>query len=399
MLFLAVWVAGGIYALLGAISLAELGAMMPRSGGQYVFARTALGEYAGFVVGWSDWISTCGSIAAVAIVFAESLGAIVPGVASRTTWAALAVTVFFVVLLWRGVRVGAHAQALTSTIKALAFLALVAACFTMAARVLPSVDVAAARPSVAPLVGMVLALQAVIYTYDGWTGPIYFSEEMDDPGRDIPRAMFGGVISVTAIYLLVNVAFLNVLPLESLAGRPLAAGAVAEALFGARGEEIVSAIVALALLSTINALLPIASRILFAMSADGLFSRAGARVNAGGTPTVALGLSGGVAAAFLLTGTFAAVIALLAVFFVLNYVLSFIALIVLRRRVPEAARPYRAWGYPWTTVIALIGSVAFLVATVVADPWTAVKAGVAVAVSWPVYALIVKARGRRGGRA
>ena len=394
-LFLAIWIAGGLYALLGAFSLAELGAMMPRSGGQYIFARTAIGEYAGFVVGWNDWISTCGSVAAVSIVLAESLGAVVPAVAGRTMYVAAGVVLIFTVLLWRGVQVGARAQAVTSTLKALALVALVVACFVMTARYAPP-DISATTTAMqlVPLAGIVLALQAVIYTYDGWTGVIYFSEEVQDPGRDIPRAMFGGVLLVTAIYLLMNIAFLHVLPLSALAGQPLAAGAVAGALFGARGDEIVSAIVVIALLSSVNALLPMSARVLFAMSTDGLFSRIGTRVNAGGTPTAALALSALIAIAFILTGTFEAVIALLAVFFVMNYVLSFIALLLLRRRAPEAPRPYRAWGYPFTTLIALGGSVAFLVATVVGDPGTAVKAAVVGAVSYPVYRMV---RGLRRG--
>src|SRR5687767_8689555 len=132
-LVLLLWIAGGVYALLGAFSLAELGAMMPRSGGQYVFARTGIGDYAGFVVGWSDWISTCGSSAAVSIVLAESLGALVPAVAGRATHVASAVIVIFVLVLWRDVRVGARVQALTSTIKAIALLALVVACFVLTA--------------------------------------------------------------------------------------------------------------------------------------------------------------------------------------------------------------------------------------------------------------------------
>jgi APA family basic amino acid/polyamine antiporter len=398
LVFLAIWVAGGLYALLGAVSLAELGAMMPRSGGQYIFARTGIGEYAGFVVGWNDWISTCGSAAAVAIVLAESLDAVVPAVAGRTMYVASAVIAAFTLVLWRDVRIGARVQEATSTLKALAFIALVVACFAVTARYLPpgtgsgTAAAAAAPVRVASLAAIVLALQAVIYTYDGWTGIIYFSEEVRDPGRDIPRAMFGGVISVIVIYLLVNIAFLQVLPLSALAGQPLAAGAVAGAMFGPRGGDVVNWLVVIALLSSVNAFLPMCARILFAMSTDGLFARIGTRVNAGGTPTVALALSAAVAVGFILTGTFAAVIALLAVFFVANYVLSFIALILLRRRAPEAPRPYRAWGYPWTTLVALGGSLAFLAATVIGDPTTTAKALVVLVVSWPAYVLVRRAR-------
>ena len=387
-LFLTVWILGGLYALLGAFSLAELGAMMPRSGGQYVFARNGIGEYAGFIVGWNDWISTCGSVAAVSIVLAESLAVLLPALAGRTMYVAAAFVIGFTVLLWQGVQLGARMQALTSSLKAIALLVLVAACFVMTATHLPPAAPPAAGVRLAPFAGMVLALQAVIYTYDGWTGVTYFSEEVRDPGRDIPRAMFVGVLSITAIYLLMNVAFLYVLPLASLAGQPLAAATVATALFGTRGDAIVSAIVAIALLSSVNALLPMSARVLFAMSTDGLFSRIGMRVNAGGTPTIALVLSALVAIAFILTGTFEAVIALMAVFFVANYVLSFIALILLRRRAPDAPRPYRTWGYPFTTLIALGGSLAFLVATVVGDPVTTIKAVGVAALSYPVYRLI-----------
>ena len=395
--FLLIWIAGGMYALLGAFSLAELGAMMPRSGGQYIFARTGIGEYAGFVVGWNDWISTCGSVAAVSIVLAESLGAVVPAVAGRTAYLAAAVVAGFTMLLWRDVRTGARMQAVTSTLKGSALVALVVACFVITDRYVPADlpsagDAAATVVRLAPLAGIVLALQAVIYTYDGWSGVIYFSEEVHDPGRDIPRSMFGGVISVTIIYLLMNVAFLHVLPLDALAGQPLAAGAVADSLFGARGNEIVNWIVVVALLSSVNALLPMAARVLYAMSTDGLFSRIATRVNSGGTPTVALGASALIAGAFILSGTFEAVIALLAVFFVANYALSFIALILLRRRAPAAPRPYRAWGYPFTTLIALGGSLAFLGATIAGDPITAGKAGMVLALSYPAYRLVRRSR-------
>jgi basic amino acid/polyamine antiporter, APA family len=189
-----------------------------------------------------------------------------------------------------------------------------------------------------------------------------------------------------------NVAFLHVVPLETLAGQPLAAGVVADSLFGARGNEIVNWIVVIALLSSVNALLPMAARVLYAMSTDGLFSRVATRVNSGGTPTVALGASAVVAAAFILSGTFQAVIALLAVFFVANYALSFIALILLRRRAPGAPRPYRAWGYPFSTAVALGGSLAFLGATIAGDPATAGKAGMVLALSYPAYRLVLRSR-------
>lgn len=130
-LFTAVWIAGGLYALLGAMSMAELGTMIPRSGGQYVFARRALGPYAGFVVGWSDWLSTCGTTAAVSIVIGEYTGVLFPALAGQTIVVASIVAIFFAILQWRGIAWGSRVQNLTSLLKALAFLALVAACFLL----------------------------------------------------------------------------------------------------------------------------------------------------------------------------------------------------------------------------------------------------------------------------
>jgi basic amino acid/polyamine antiporter, APA family len=247
-----------------------------------------------------------------------------------------------------------------------------------------------APPSgIALLTAFVLALQSVIYTYDGWTGPVYFSEELRDPGRDIPRAAIGGVLVVIAIYLLVNVAFLYVLPVTRLAGEDFAAGAVAAVIFGPSGDTILRTLTILSMLSAVNADHLMASRVLFAMSRDGLFWRRAEEVNDGGTPTFALLLSAAVAVLFIVAaGTFQTVITVLAFFFVANYALSFISLLVLRVREPERERPYRAWGYPWTTGVALIGSVAFLAGAIAGDTRHSVYALLVLAVSYPVFRLI-----------
>lgn len=384
-LYLAVWIAGGLYALLGAVSLAELGTMVPRSGGLYVFARHALGRYAGFLVGWNDWAATCGSAAAVAVVLAEYVGALVPGLAGKTVPVAMAVTIGFAALQWRGVKASAAAQTVTSAAKAFVLLALVAACFLLPATS-PAPVAAAAVPAGAALVtAIIVALQGVIYTYDGWTGVIYFSGELEDPGRDVPRAMIGGVLAVTAIYLLLNLAFLHVVPVAALAGEPLAAAAAARTVMGPAADTVIRVILVVGLLSAVNALVLMGSRVAYAMSADGLFPRAGATVNPGGTPTVALAASVGVALAFIATGTIDIIIAVLAFFFVANYILAFASVFVLRRREPETPRPYRAWGYPWTTGLAIAGSVAFLAGAVASDTQNSIYAVALLAASYPAY--------------
>ncbi len=395
-LFLGVWVLGGLYALLGANALAELGTMLPRSGGQYVFAHRALGPFAGFVVGWSDWLSTCGTTAAVSILIADYAGELFPALAGRGPFVALFITVAVAVLQWRGIQWGSRFQNVTSLFKALAFVALVAACFILDGGVRGvGTETAATTAAIAlPLLpALMLALQAVIYTYDGWSGVIYFSEEVRDPRRDIPRALFGGVLLIIAIYLLVNLALVYVLPLTRLAGDELALGTAAETVFGPYGETIFRSLMIVSMLSGINAFHLMATRVLFAMSRDRLGADAAAQVNRGGTPAVALFLSAAVAALFVVGGKrFETVINALAFFFVANYTMSFVSVFVLRRREPELERPYRAWGYPWTTALALLGSVAFLAGAIASDfaggTRSSLYALLMLVASYPAYLLL-----------
>jgi amino acid transporter len=394
-LFLGVWLVGGLYALLGALSVAELGTMLPRSGGQYVFARYALGEYAGFIVGWSDWISTCGSTSAISLVVGGFAGALVPRLngPGRITATAVGVAVGFAVLQWHGIAWGSKAQNITSLLKAIAFLTLIGAAFLFGGQGDSlTTDTAKQAPlGFALILALVLSLQSVIYTYDGWSGVVYFSEEVKNPGRDIPRSMIGGVLTVIAIYLLVNLALLYVLPIAKIAGQDFAAGAAAQVIFGRYGDTVFRLLTIVSMLSAINACHLMATRVLFGMSRDGLFTRKAAIVNRGGTPTVALFLSASVTLLFIVFGqTFEKVITVLAFFFVAAYGLSFISLFVLRHREPDKPRPYRVWGYPWTTGLALIGSVLFLAGAIRADTRNSIYALLLLAVSYPVFRLAKK---------
>ncbi len=394
-LFMLAWLIGGFYVLLGATGVAELGTMLPHSGGQYVYVRHALGQYPGFIVGWSDWLSTCGTVAAVAIVIGEYACALVPQLAGRVLTVALFAACAFALLQWRGVRWGSGAQALTSLLKALAFAALVAACFLYRGARPSSTAQLHAPQGVALLGALVVALQSVIFTYDGWACIAYFGGEVRDSARAIPRALLGSVAMIIAIYLLVNLALLRVVPLQQLAGDKLAVGTAAEIVFGAHGATVVAALALVSLLAALNANTMAAPRILFAMSRDRLFWPAAAAVNEGGTPAVALTFSTIVALLMLVfSGTFERVLAALAFFFVTNYTLTFLSVFVLRRREPEAARPYRAWGYPVTTGAVLLGSIAFLVGVVASDTENSLYALALLAVSYPAFLLL-----RRGARA
>ena len=383
--FLGVWVVGALYATLGANALSELGTMLPRSGGQYIFAHHAFGDYAGFLVGWIDWISTCASTAIIALVIGESVASLLGADASASKPAAMAIVLALTVLLLRSTRLGDRAQRATTLIKAIALVALVAACFAFSGRAHhpPSTPIAHLPTPIAIL----LAIQAVIYTYDGWSGPVYFSEELDDPARQIPRSMFYSLASVAVIYLLINIAFVVTLPTSALAGSPLAAATVAQAIFGARGDQIVRIVVIASLPSAVSACILMASRVLYSVSRDGLGPSFATRVNAGGAPVLSLALTGLIAIVFIATKTVTTIVAVAAFFFVADYTLSFAAVFVLRAREPNAARPYRSIGHPWTTGVVLLGSLAFLASAVVADRRNSLFALAVVVVSYPVFRL------------
>jgi len=392
-LFLGAWLLGGTWALVGANAVAELATTVPRSGGQYVFVRRALGPYAGFLVGWNDWLSTTASVAAVAIVEAEALGTLVPRLASHQVLIAELAVVITTLVLVRGLRESDRAQRTTSVVKALVLLALIGACLVW--RLGNAVDGTAGPPAAAPhglalFAALAVALQGIIFAFDGWVGVAYFSGEVREPGREIPRALITGLLATLAIYLLVNVAFLAVLPMSAIAASPLAAASAASVVFGANGGTLVQLLVALALPSALVANTLCGSRVIFALAEDRLAPASMAGINAGGAPAPALLASAIAAAVFLLSGTFERLIAICAFLFVASYSLSFLSVFVLRRREPDTVRPYRAWGHPWTTTLVLLASLAFLGATLAADLRGAAIVAVLLVLSYPAYRVIAR---------
>lgn len=391
--FLGVWIAGGLYAMCGAMTMAELAAMLPKSGGQYVFARRAMGEYAGFVIGWTDWISSAASIAAGAIALGELAGALWPSLAGSTTSVAIVVTLALTLLHWVGVRSGDITTQLWGFIKVGTLLAVAAACL-LAAPAAASTRAALALPSGLALAGaMVIAFQAVLYTYDGWTGYAYFGGEVRDP-RHVPRAMALGVTLVTVVYVALNWAFLHTLGIEGLVGEKFAAKAAAVAVFGTSGERIVSAVMAVSILGGVSAIVMLTSRVPFAMAEDGLLPRAVAHVNKGGTPDVSLLGTSAAALLLIATGSFSSVLALAAFFFVMQYGVSFASLFILRRREPDLPRPYTAIGYPVIPAIVLLGAAAFVVASFFGDRTNTIKSVLVLLASYPVYRFVVWLRRR-----
>ena len=384
--YLGIWLLGGVNALLGATVWAELGAMIPSTGGPYAFAHRALGDYAGFFVGYTVWLLYASATSALLLLVGEYAGALVPALAGRTTTTAFVVLVVLTGLNWRGARDGGRVQIVTTVLKTVALFALVAAAFILPHAAQVSAIAAPPLPGGGALVvAFILAMQGIIFSYDSYYCSIYFSEEVTDPGREVPRAIFRGLAIIIPVYLLLNLAFLRVVPMGTMANNPFVAGTASEALFGAHGDQIIRTIVIVSVLGTINAALMVAARVLLAMGRDGLFAHQSTRVNAGGTPTTALALTALVAAVFLVSGTFGAVLGVVALLMAMNYLLAYASLVVLRRREPDTPRPYRAWGYPWTTAAAILIGVVFVGGVMRSDPHNSVIALGLLIASYPLY--------------
>jgi len=387
---IAAWLLGGLYTLLGASCLAELGTMVPQAGGYFVYARRAFGDWVGFAVGWTDWITYCAVLAYVSIGMSEFLGELIPSAAGATRPVAIGLLVGFVGLQWAGVRVSSWFQEWTTALKCLAFLVLVVAALALSGGVPGAPPGASAPPP--DLHRSIQALEAVIITYAGWQSALYFTEEDRDPTRNLPRAMIGGVIAVIVIYVLVNVALLAVVPVPELAVAKLPAAAAAQHLLGGRGAEIITVLSIISLPPLLNAIMMIGTRILYALGRDGLTWSVTAEVNRSGTPGVATLATTAVAIALIATGTFQRLIAIVSIFLAVNYAVCCLALVALRAREPATPRPYRAWAYPGSAATVIAGALAFLVAAAVGDTTSALWAVGLLAVGLVGYAAIWRPR-------
>ena len=392
------WILGGVYALLGAMAIAELAAMVPEAGGFYVYARRAFGHGPGFLVGWADWINQVAAIAYAALTAPVFLGILWPASAASPRAVALAVLAAFTALHWAGLRIGSTTTRIISLGVGLMLMVLVVGCFLTAAvpasAAQPPATSAAALPlmSWGMLAAVVTGLRAVFVTYDGWYSPIYLAEENTQPTLTLPRALIGGTLLVAAMYIIINIAILRVLPIPVLAASQLPATDAARVVLPRGGAELVTVISLMTVLSLINATLLMAPRVLLAIGRDGFFTQKAAIVSAGGTPRVALAFSSLGAAALVMSGSFEQIVAIAAVLFLLLYVSAYSALFVLRRREPAAPRPYRAFGFPFTTAIVLLGCLLLWIAAIMQDQRSALFAGLLLVACIPVYAWLARRR-------
>ncbi|HEU5290450.1 MAG TPA: APC family permease, partial [Cyclobacteriaceae bacterium] len=352
-LILACWAFGGIYVLLGAGSFAEMAVMLPKAGGPYNYVKRAFGDYAGFLSGWFDYILNAIAPAYFCIVIGEYMALLFPALKGNETIMALGFLVLFFLYHLSGVKSGSIAQQVTSVLKVLFFTVLIVSCFVV------KVDREAFNQT-APLfeggilIGFLKSIQLVMGAYNGWWSNSFFAEEDENPAKNIPKSLFTGGILVMAIYVILNVAFMYVLPIGAVANSPLVASEVTRVVFGDSGAAFVTVISIVSLVSILNAYMMIPPRILFGLSRDGFFIPQGTAVNKGGTPVVALVLSGIISFALITVGSFQQLFSLASFMSIVVMALSFSAHLRLRKTEPNLPRPYLAWGYPWTTILVLM---------------------------------------------
>jgi APA family basic amino acid/polyamine antiporter len=380
-----VWVAGGLVALCGALALAELAALYPRAGGIYVYLNEAYGSLPAFLMGWLLLVIAPISIAAVALVFAEYLGRIVPQIEPQTRLVATGAVVIVAAWNYRSLRFGAAVSNLSSGSKVLAILGLTAAAFLLA-REGGTTWLERGGLMPASMTGFGLGLVTVLWAYNGWQDATYVGGEIRDPGRTLPRALILGALMVTGVYLLVNAAYLAVLPMAAIERSPLVAADTAVRLFGPVGNALIAALVCVSTFGTMNSGMICYPRIFFAMAEDRLFFRRIATVHPHyGTPHAAVTLTAALAICGLWVRTFEQLIEVFILASLPFWALAAGAVLRLRGRWPDLPRPYRCPGYPLVPIVFILATGGLLLNSMYQRPGPALGSVAAIAAGIPVF--------------
>ena len=401
-LILFVWIAGGLLTLAGALTYAEMGAMFPRAGGMYHFLKEAYGPLAGFLFGWgSFFVIMSGGIAALAAGFGEYLGAFFPFFSTKNVlfsiplpagrWnltgggvAGVLAIAFLTAVNFAGVRQGAWIQNAVTIVKLGALAALAGVGLFVKAPAHP--DFAAPLPA-AVLAPFGVAMISVLWAYDGWYCFALSAGEARDPGRTIPRGLIAGTVALIVIYGVINLVYLRALPIPELARSPRAGEAAALALFGPGAAKLASAAILVSIFGCLSANILTCSRIYQPMARDGLFFQALARIHPRThVPSASLTAQAAWASVLVVSGTFEQLYTYVVFVEVLFFAATGAAVYVLRRRMPEAPRPYRVWGYPWVPALFVASSVLLTANTLLERPTESLLGLALLALGLPAYA-------------
>jgi APA family basic amino acid/polyamine antiporter len=349
---LLLWVVGGVTALCGALSYAELGAALPRSGGEYNFLSRIYGPAIGFVAGWvSATVGFAAPVALAGMAFGQYFAGVVPGAPPL----ALGLGAVWLVALvhLRGVNIGGTFHNAATALKLALIVVLIVAGLALGTP--QPISFAPSAEDLHTISGAPFAvgLVFVMYAYSGWNAATYIAGEVRDPQKSLPRALLSATLIVLVLYVGLNAVFLYTTPIEAMAGQIDVALIAGKHIFGDAGGRIVGALICLGLISTISAMTWIGPRVTMVMGEDNPMLRAFARRAESGAPVVAILFQLAVTTLLLMTGSFEAVLEFIQFALTFCSFLAVLGVIVLRASRPDLARPYRMWGYPLTPLVFL----------------------------------------------
>src|SRR5712692_1866011 len=383
-LILAIWLLAGVLSFFGALAYAELGAMMPATGGQYVYLRTAWGPLWGFLCGWNFFLAArSGATAAVAAGFSIYLSYFVsmPPALSRALAAALILALTLV--NYRGVRLRATVQNIFTILKVLGLVMLIGSMFVTGGRGIPQPPL---QPSALSAAHLATAMIACFWAYNGWVAISLVGGEIKDPQRNLPRSIILGTAVVTLVYLLANIGYLRTLTIAEIAGTERVAATAAARTMGSIGSAFVALTILVSTFGTTNGNVMTAPRIYFAQAREGLFFRRFGDIHpAFQTPHISI-LGQGIWAAILaLTGSYTQLVSYAMFTFWIFYGMTVAGLIVLRRKCPDAPRPYRMFGYPVTAVLFVGIALWLVISAVISAPVTSAVGVLILGTGVPAY--------------
>ena len=387
-LIMCCWVAIGLYIILAASSYAELTTMFPKAGGAYNYIKIAFGDYFGFVNGWFDFLTNAIAPAYFCIVLSEYSILMFPEMAVSKTIIAISFLTFFTAINLPGIKTGSLIQKSTSAIKVVLFLILIIGCFLFK----PTGQIPAQQGMLTGglLLGIFKSLQLIMGTYDGWMSVSFFAEEDNNPSKNIPKSYLLGAAMIAILYVLINGAILYVLPVETIARSPLAASDAANAAFGGWSGTLMTAVAIFSLVSILNAYMLIPSRILFGLGRDRFFIPQSTVVNIGGTPYYSLLMCYVFALVLTVFSSFEQLFGLATIMMTVVTGFAFASLIRLRKTQPDFPRPYKTFGYPFTSYLALLVTIVLFIAFAVSDVLSfSIIIGISI-LSYPTYKRFVK---------
>ena len=407
--FLSTWIAGGALAFAGAMAYAELAALRPRAGGEYVYLREAYGPLAGFMTGWTSFVAGfTGAMAASAIFLIFVLDRFIPGSAGSTPFLVIPLpyvpltfsrhTLLAIIAIWlfafvhiRGVGPGRVVMNVLATLKVTALLAFIALGFAIGEGSSANLQQAAAPMSAT---NWLFALVPVMFTYSGWNAAAYMAEEIRNPGRNVPRALLMGTVAVIIIYVLLNTLYLYAMPVGELAAvKGSVFDLIGERILGARAGDILGLVAMISVAAGLNAWTFAGPRVYYAMARDGVFFPSAARVHPRfKTPHVAIVAQAAWASVLILTGSLDTLANYVGFAITLFAGIAVAAVFVLRAREPHAPRPYKTLGYPVAPAIFVLASFAIVVNAVYRSPGPSALGLIVIGAGIPLYAWLTRRR-------